>query len=243
MHRLFLDDQCRRMDGRVWLSPALVRHIRALRLSPDESFILVDPTRAQAWSAKVDPAEKGMAILIAEVALAGTGPVAIALLMGLAKPDAIEDAIAGATELGAVAVRLIRCRRSPPARLKDEKLVRFERIARSAAEVAGRKSYPEISGPFEMADLTDLPENCTRVVLWEESSRDARSLTAFLKETPPTRALQLFIGPEGGLDAEEIETLEGLGFACLSLGPRILRARTAPVVALSLVQGIWGDLR
>jgi len=54
--------------------------------------------------------------------------------------------------------------------------------------------------------------------------------------------LALLIGPEGGLSADEIDQALGSGFEAARFGPRVLRTETAPVVALSVVQHLWGDL-
>ena len=57
------------------------------------------------------------------------------------------------------------------------------------------------------------------------------------------RSAALLIGPEGGLSASEIEQAERAGFHAACFGPRVLRTETAPVVALTLLQHLWGDLR
>ena len=56
------------------------------------------------------------------------------------------------------------------------------------------------------------------------------------------RSVAVLIGPEGGFSQAEIENVREYGFQTVSLGPRILRAETAPVVALALLQSLWGDL-
>ena len=54
--------------------------------------------------------------------------------------------------------------------------------------------------------------------------------------------MSVLIGPEGGFTIEEVETARSYGFQTVSLGPRILRAETAPLVVLSLLQSKWGDI-
>jgi 16S rRNA (uracil1498-N3)-methyltransferase len=62
-----------------------------------------------------------------------------------------------------------------------------------------------------------------------------------LKRSPA--AVELLVGPEGGLDDEEIRIADASGFQPVRLGPRVLRTETAGVVALALLQARWGDLR
>ncbi|HCG72912.1 MAG TPA: 16S rRNA (uracil(1498)-N(3))-methyltransferase, partial [Nitrospina sp.] len=60
-------------------------------------------------------------------------------------------------------------------------------------------------------------------------------------EKPPS-SVSVLIGPEGGFTIEEVKTARSHGFQTVGLGPRILRAETAPLVVLSLLQSKWGDI-
>ena len=62
-----------------------------------------------------------------------------------------------------------------------------------------------------------------------------------LPQDKSTHSVALLIGPEGGLDDDEITQAIAQNFSPLSLGPRVLRTETAPVAAISLVQYLWGD--
>ena len=55
--------------------------------------------------------------------------------------------------------------------------------------------------------------------------------------------VELLIGPEGGLDDAELEAATAAGFAPVRLGPRVLRTETAGIVALAVLQALWGDLQ
>ena len=63
-----------------------------------------------------------------------------------------------------------------------------------------------------------------------------------LTDLEPAAAVQLLVGPEGGLADEEIQTAEQHGFQRIRLGPRILRTETAALAALAAIQTLWGDL-
>lgn len=242
MFRFFADESCTRQDNVAALSPAVQRHVKAARIAPEEEFILVFSAEGAAWRARLDPEKKGRALLGECIALVGTGPVAIELCIGLSKMDALEAAVSAAAELGATSVRLLVCERSPVRELSANKKERLARIAVSGAEVAGRASAPDILGPTPLSEL-ELDPNNAGFVFWEEDAAEGRSFPAVLKNQTPAKAARLVIGPEGGLSAAEVERLESAGFVRASLGPRILRARTAPLVALALIQSSWGDLR
>ena len=59
----------------------------------------------------------------------------------------------------------------------------------------------------------------------------------------PPGPVELLVGPEGGLSEREADIAANIGFVCLSLGPRVLRAETAPLAALAAMQALWGDFR
>ena len=62
-------------------------------------------------------------------------------------------------------------------------------------------------------------------------------------QAPPDGPLQLLVGPEGGLSERELDIALTIGFKPLALGPRVLRAETAPLAALAAMQALWGDFR
>jgi 16S rRNA (uracil1498-N3)-methyltransferase len=78
-----------------------------------------------------------------------------------------------------------------------------------------------------------------KLVFWELEEK--RTLKDIELDAQP-RSVAVLIGPEGGFTQDEIERAGQYGFQTVSLGPRILRAETAPVVALALLQSLWGDL-
>ena len=70
--------------------------------------------------------------------------------------------------------------------------------------------------------------------------RGQKTVNTFIK---PANSVSLLVGPEGGLDEEEIKNTESANFHKLSLGPRILRTETAPIAAISVLQSVWGDMK
>jgi 16S rRNA (uracil1498-N3)-methyltransferase len=66
---------------------------------------------------------------------------------------------------------------------------------------------------------------------------------ALSSQPRPLKDVELLIGPEGGMDDDELQRAVDAGFTPVKLGPRILRTETASVVALSVMQSLWGDLQ
>lgn len=126
---------------------------------------------------------------------------------------------------------------------RERKLDRLAKIAQGAAEQSHRTMIPSVT--YE-ADLTHVLVNTTYdtgVVAWEESAKQGESsqLVQTLKTmTSPQRLLAIF-GPEGGLAPQEVNTLQTAGITAVGLGPRIMRAETAPLYLLSSVS-FWCEL-
>ncbi|MGJ3880776.1 RsmE family RNA methyltransferase, partial [Lactiplantibacillus argentoratensis] len=111
------------------------------------------------------------------------------------------------------------------------------------AEQSHRTMIPSVSYATNLTQvLTHVPYD-TGVVAWEESAKQGESsqLVQTLKTmTPPQRLLAIF-GPEGGLAPQEVAALQAAGMTAVGLGPRIMRAETAPLYLLSSVS-FWCEL-
>jgi 16S rRNA (uracil1498-N3)-methyltransferase len=119
---------------------------------------------------------------------------------------------------------------------------RLASIAMEAAEQCERLTVPELRAPLSLqAALTKWPEG--RVLLLMDETGAGRPIADALAELPPGPAA-LLIGPEGGFAKSELDGFSRLTFAVrVGLGPRILRADTAAIAALSCYQAIRGDWR
>jgi 16S rRNA (uracil1498-N3)-methyltransferase len=127
---------------------------------------------------------------------------------------------------------------------RASKYERWERIVGEAARQCERTHTPDVADPASPADVLGSEFDGPDVVL--HARREATSLAEYLRgtvgeESSPTRA-RLWIGPEGGFSDEELTRLTDADVAVCTLGPRILRAETAAVVATALIQQELGDL-
>lgn len=167
----------------------------------------------------------------------------IRLLFAPLKRQATDWLVEKATELGVSELRPVRTRRTVAERVRVDRLAM---IALEAAEQCERLEVPKVLDSVPLgAALADWDVS-QPLLFADEASHHATSpappSTRVLSELPRTGALAVLIGPEGGFEPEERRWLHGLPFVLpVSLGPRILRAETAAIVALGLVQSLWGD--
>jgi 16S rRNA (uracil1498-N3)-methyltransferase len=167
-----------------------------------------------------------------------TGPD-LELVVALVKRVRLETIVEKAAELGAARVRLVITERTNADHTRVERL---QAIAIEAAEQTGRLDAPEIAGPVKLERLVSDWDAGRRLLFCDEAG-----------DAPPVlRALEgrnsgpwgVLIGPEGGFSPKEREMLRNLPYAVpATLGPRILRADTAAISALTLWQATLGDWR
>ena len=177
------------------------------------------------WLTRIGALRRGRAILAAERQLRPQTPTpALTLAFAALKRDATDLLIRQATELGVTALIPITTARTNTSRINED---RFAAIACEAAEQCERLDLPNL------APLTDLP---TLLSTWPPTSPLAAALER-TRPTPRTNARALLIGPEGGWASPELETLRRTPFVTpLSLGPLVLRAETAAIAGLALLQ-------
>ena len=180
--------------------------------------------------------------LLARVALQSESPLRLTLAQSIPKGDKMEGIIRMATELGAArVVPLVTARtvvRVEPGR-PGPRLTRWQRVAAEAAKQSGRAIITEVAPPQRLdAWIAARETEGLLVCLWEDA---VEPLGPQLPPRPVSHAT-LIVGPEGGLERAEADTLRGAGAIVGGLGPRILRTETAGPVGLALLQARYGDL-
>lgn len=163
-------------------------------------------------------------------------PLHIHLGQGLSRGERMDWAIQKATELGVAEITPILSERCE-VRLNDERadkrLTHWRQIAISACEQSGRSRVPVIHPPRALAAWVEQSTAALKLVL--------HPLAQTLSSHSKPASLAFLIGPEGGLSDAEVGQAQSAGFLAARLGPRVLRTETAPVVALSVAQQLWGD--
>jgi 16S rRNA (uracil1498-N3)-methyltransferase len=166
-------------------------------------------------------------------------PLSLVLAMSPLKGDRMELVIRMATELGVAEIwPVVTVRTDAAARpaLRGTRHERWDRVASGAAEQCGRAVVPDVAPTTTLDECLSRPFEGRRVVLLETEGQPPLSALA----PRPERAL-LLVGPAGGFESAEVSRLAAVGFQPAGLGPRILRAETAAVVAVAIFQALWGD--
>ena len=156
------------------------------------------------------------------------------------KGDRMETVIQKATELGVAEVRPVVTARTDAAgrpALQGSRQERWEKVAGGAAEQCGRAVVPVIHPTTTLAELLAVPFEGRRVLFLETPGQPALA-----GEGPRASAVVALVGPAGGWEPAEAAHIQAAGFQAASLGPRILRAETAAIAAVTLLQVLWGDL-
>jgi 16S rRNA (uracil1498-N3)-methyltransferase len=153
-------------------------------------------------------------------------------------------AIQKATELGVSKIVPIESRHSV-VQLKadrvDNQLARWQRIALEAAQQSEQWQVPTIAKPQPLAAiLTSYATGTTTLILAER--REAKSLQTVLLPQDVNGSVLILIGPEGGWSQEEMQIAEQAGIQPITLGPQILRAETASIATISILQSRLGKL-
>jgi 16S rRNA (uracil1498-N3)-methyltransferase len=171
---------------------------------------------------------------------ARAGAPRISLLFAMARGEKADLVVQKATELGAARLVPFAAARSvvrlEPSRA-EARAGRWRRIAEEAARQCGRADVPAIAAPAGLdAALAGLPPGTESFVFHPGGA----SLSQV--DAAGAAALAAVVGPEGGLTEEELAACRRAGAIAVSLGPRVLRAETAAIVAVALLQVRFGDL-
>lgn len=166
--------------------------------------------------------------------------VQVTLYQGLPKSEKMDLIVQKCVEIGVTRIVPVGMARSIVklnAAEGAKKQARWQKIAASAAEQSGRGIVPEVAAPISFKQLLAAVEGEHTVTFYEGGGRPLAELV-----DTATESVSLVIGPEGGFEAEEIERLRAAGAHVATLGKRILRCETAPLVALSVVMQLTGNM-
>ena len=215
---------------------------RVLRLSTGSRVTLFDGNGGEC-SAELRRIDGRAVIARVEAchAVERESPLAITLIQGLAAADRMDYAIRKAVELGVTAIVPVTTARSV-ARLDRERALRrvehWRQIVIGACEQCGRNRLPAIRTPCDLLEWLRTPSSASSRLL---PAPDATQGLAQL--APPGGAIEILVGPEGGLAPEESAAALAAGFRAVRLGPRILRTETVAPAALAAMNALWGDWR
>lgn len=212
-----------------------------LRLGRGDRVLLLDGAGWQ-YAVTIESIDRRGAIvgiITAREPATGEPRLHLTVYLPLIRPERFEWALQKGVELGVSGFVPTICARGMEALPDDRKLTRWRRIIREAAEQARRGCLPHLNPPLRFADACAqaATADCA-LLLWESGA--APPLAAALDNRSPA-TLALLSGPEGGLTAADRHIAEQHGIMCVSLGPRTLRAETAPIAAAAAVMYEYGE--
>jgi len=223
--------------GELSLPPSAARHVQVLRLQPGSPVTLFDGSGGE-WQAEVLAMGRSEVRVQLQARQLVQRELAQDLTLAVVMPanDRMDGLVEKATELGAAAVQPLMSERSVlrlTGERADKKLAHWQGVAVAASEQSGRTRVPQIAPVRTLAAwLAGLPAADTaQQRRWLLSPGAARPLHELAQQA----AAQTLVlsGPEGGLSAAEEEAARAHGFVAARLGPRILRADTAPLAVLA----------
>lgn len=248
MRRFFFERTSTAGEGDVIALPSSEsRHIsKVLRLSVGDEVELLDG-QGTVYSAVLT--EIGLSVSAKIVSLSRPGENSIQLIVGqgLLKGKKMDTVVQKCTELGVdrfIPFASSRCQGKLGDQREEKKHDRFNRIVEAACKQCMRPDLMGVDRPADYGAMVEefssqSVESSLKLLFWEEESN--RTLHDIeVKEN--LESVVILLGPEGGLTSEEVRQAEEAGFLCVSLGSRILRAETATLAAVSVVQYLTGNM-
>jgi 16S rRNA (uracil1498-N3)-methyltransferase len=246
MRRFFLDEimPC---AGLLSIKGTEAKHIATvLRMGIGDRIVLIDSTGKRV-QALIESACRHEVLVTLEKALPSppTSPLRISLCQALLKSSAMDYLVHKTSELGVDQILPFHSARTllkPSPHGSANKLRRWRDIAQSATKQSDRYKPAEIGPLLSFRELLErwAREDVKKFILWEDET--ARDLKSLLRLRPPPKQVVGMVGPEGGFSTQEIEAASEAGYISASLGHRVLRAETAAITLVALLQYEWGDL-
>jgi 16S rRNA (uracil1498-N3)-methyltransferase len=221
-------------------------HIKnVLRLKPGDGLKLFDGTGFEYAAVIISVSAKDVAVKIQRKLKAAAPPGArIIVAQAFLKEKKMDDLVRKLCELGVAEWMPFFSQRSiprPDARRLADRCRRWQRIATEAVKQCRRVDMLRIGDALALDGILDVSSSCDlKLVFWENES------SLLTKDLAPgenfPRKIMVMLGPEGGFAEQEINMVRDCGFISAGLGPRILRAETATIAAVTLVQYLFGDM-
>ncbi len=220
------------------------RHVQVLRLQPGDELSLFDGQGGE-WAAQVlQMGRREVTVtVLAHRAINCELQRPVTLALGMPANERMDSMVEKATELGAATIQPLVCERSVLRLAGDRaerKAAHWQAVAIAACEQSGRNRVPRVASPVALRDWLAAMESDSqseRLML----SLDAQAQPLLRQLSASSQAPLVFLsGPEGGLSRAEQALAGQHGFQPVTLGPRTLRADTAPLAALACIAALEG---
>lgn len=232
MPHFFVDEEI--VTNEYYLTGEDGRHIaRSLRMKEGETLSLCSPSGTVHESIVQSIRDNDVAVKILNSHMSQAEPTTkVTLYQALPKGDKMELIIQKAVEIGVTEITPVisqRCVSRPDKKSLSKKIPRWQKIAKQAAMQSGRGVIPKINECISFREAVSEARG-DKIIFYELGGESVRKL---LVEKP--EEISIFIGSEGGFSSEEVMLVQENGGRKATLGKRILRAETAPLVALTLI--------
>ena len=240
MQQYFLNQNCPEVGATFSLEKADSHHLFTVMRAQAEEKVQVVFSDQTLTLAQVN-GDQATLILLETLARTVELPLGVTIAVGLPKSDKLEFITQKTTELGAQAILAYPAQWSVTkldAKKAAKKQERLQKIAKGAAEQSKRLMIPKTEILSNLKALTDQFDRYDQVLIAYEESAKAGETATFVDRLSQLQAgqnLLVIFGPEGGVSPEEIENFTQLGAVKIGLGPRIMRAETAPLYVLSAI--------
>lgn len=224
--------------ARIGLDRAQAHYLATVMRLATGGLVLVFNGRDGEWEATIETGRRSAVLHVGRCRRAQTPPSDLHYLFAPLKGARLDYMVQKAVEMGVSRLQPVLTRHGQVARVNTSR-VRANAI--EAAEQCGILNLPDIGEPAALPRLLSERDPARCLIFCDEDAALADPLAA-LAAVPSRAALAVLIGPEGGFaEAERAALLKQPNVVRLALGPRILRADTAAVAALALLQAVCGD--
>lgn len=227
-------------ENKIKLVGEDVKHItQVLRAKKGEKMLICNKENGQSYLTTIEHIDADFVLcnIESKIETSTESKIEVSIFQGLPKADKMEYIIQKNTEIGVkkiIPVIMKRCIVKWDEKVAVKKIERWQKIIQSAAEQSKRDYIPKIEYPITIKELCQKISEFDLVLLaYEEEQKN--TLKAELKKIKLADGIKIgmIIGPEGGIDKEEVNLLKEAGAKVITLGKRILRTETASIVIMS----------
>lgn len=221
-----------------------VNHIKkVLRQKIGEQIIICNTSTSQDYECEIEQIEENKIIcsIKKEIESNSESPIKVTIFQGLPKADKMELVIQKSVELGVFDItplEMKRCVVKLTEKDKNKKVERWQKIAEVAAKQCGRNQIPKINDVISIKNICQIVENYDIVLVAyekEEENTLKQELQNLKQINKQDLKIAVVIGPEGGIEEQEVELLKENGAKIITLGKRILRTETVALNVLSII--------
>lgn len=239
MQKFFVDES-QIEDDKIKIIGEDVKHIaNVLRMQIGEQFLVGNNSTLETFLTEISHIEKDKVVvnIVEKMETQTESNVEIDLYQGLPKADKMELIIQKTTEIGVskiIPVDMVRCIVKLDDKDAKKKIERWQKVAEGAAKQSKRGKIPKVENKIKLKDLkSKVNDYDIFLVAYEGENKNSLKGQLRMLNKNEKYKIGILIGPEGGIDKEEIEMLKGENVKIVTLGKRILRTETAPIVVVS----------